>query len=90
MKSLLALAMTAAALTLVAAPAIAADEWLGICLDENLPPLSAHHRGAPDQGFDVALAQEVAARLGRKLRIQWFESKLDEDSSPALEANALL
>jgi ABC-type amino acid transport substrate-binding protein len=90
MKSLLALAMTAAALTLVAAPAIAADEWLGICLDENLPPLSVHHRGAPDQGFDVALAREVAARLGRKLRIQWFESKLDEDSSPALEANALL
>lgn len=61
-----------------------------VCLDEDLPPLSAHHRGAPDRGFDVALAQAVAERLGRPLQIQWFESKLDEDSSPALEANALL
>jgi ABC-type amino acid transport substrate-binding protein len=63
---------------------------LKVCLDEDLPPLSAHHRGAPDRGFDVALAQAVAGRLGRSLQIQWFESKLDEDSSPALEANALL
>jgi ABC-type amino acid transport substrate-binding protein len=68
----------------------AADEPLKICLDEDLPPLSAHHRGQPDSGFDVALAQAVADRLGRPLQIQWFESKLDEDSSPALEANALL
>jgi ABC-type amino acid transport substrate-binding protein len=44
----------------------------------------------PDSGFDVALAQAVAGRLGRPLQIQWFESKLDEDSSPALESNALL
>jgi ABC-type amino acid transport substrate-binding protein len=68
----------------------AADDPLKVCLDEDLPPLSAHHRGQPDSGFDVALAQAVADRLGRPLKIQWFESKLDEDSSPALEANALL
>jgi ABC-type amino acid transport substrate-binding protein len=72
-----------------AMPAMA-GEVLMVCLDENLPPLSAHHRGVPDSGFDVALAQAVAAQLGRPLKIQWFESKLDEDSSPALEANALL
>jgi ABC-type amino acid transport substrate-binding protein len=71
-------------------PAFAAGEMLRVCLDEDLPPLSAHHRGAPDSGFDVALAEAVALQLGRPLRIQWFESKLDEDSSPALEANALL
>jgi ABC-type amino acid transport substrate-binding protein len=71
-------------------PAVAADEPLKICLDENLPPLSVHRRGTPDSGFDVALAEAIAARLGRPLKIQWFESKLDEDSSPALEANALL
>jgi hypothetical protein len=71
-------------------PARAADEPLKVCLDENLPPLSAHHDGKPDSGFDVALAQLLAGRLGRPLLIQWFESKLDEDSSPALEANALL
>jgi ABC-type amino acid transport substrate-binding protein len=71
-------------------PARAADEPLKVCLDENLPPLSAHRNGKPDSGFDVALAQALADRLGRPLLIQWFESKLDEDSSPALEANALL
>jgi ABC-type amino acid transport substrate-binding protein len=52
--------------------------------------LSVHHRGKPGSGFDVELAEAVAKELGRPLRIQWFESKLDEDSSPALEANALL
>jgi ABC-type amino acid transport substrate-binding protein len=71
-------------------PARAADEVLKICLDEDLPPLSVHRRGAPDSGFDVALAQALAKELDRPLKIQWFESKLDEDSSPALEANALL
>jgi ABC-type amino acid transport substrate-binding protein len=76
--------------TIMAAPLHAAEDTLKICLDENLPPLSMHRRGAPDSGFDVALAQAVASGLGRPLQIQWFESKLDEDSSPALEANALL
>ncbi len=80
---------TALWMALSAMPA-AADETLKICLDEDLPPLSLHHRGKPDSGFDVALAQAVTGKLGRPLEIQWFESKLDEDSSPALEANALL
>ncbi|MBR0896649.1 transporter substrate-binding domain-containing protein [Bradyrhizobium tropiciagri] len=85
------LAGTAAALLLaMTAAAHAAGEPLKVCLDEDLPPLSAHHRGKPDSGFDVSLAQAIAERLGRPLKIQWFESKLDEDSSPALEANALL
>ena len=86
------LATTVAALLLAAAAttAGAAEEPLKVCLDEDLPPLSVHHRGKPDSGFDVALAQAVADRLGRPLKIQWIESKLDEDSSPALEANALL
>lgn len=76
--------------TMAAAPAKTAEKPLKVCLNEDLPPLSMHHRGKPDSGFDVALAQAVAAELGRPLRIQWFESKLDEDSSPELEANALL
>ncbi|MGA9087678.1 MAG: transporter substrate-binding domain-containing protein, partial [Bradyrhizobium sp.] len=85
------LAASAAALLLAApATARAAEEPLRVCLDENLPPLSVHHRGKPDSGFDVTLAEAVAGRLGRPLKIQWIESKLDEDSSPALEANALL
>ena len=89
MRGLLAGAM-ATVLLAMAPAARAADEPLKVCLDEDLPPLSAHHRGKPDTGFDVALAQLIAERLGRPLKIQWFESKLDEDSSPALEANALL
>jgi ABC-type amino acid transport substrate-binding protein len=80
----------AAVLLATAAAARADDDPLKVCLDENLPPLSMHQRGKPDSGFDVALAQAVAGRLGRPLSIQWFESKLDESSSPALEANALL
>ena len=80
----------AAVLLATAAAARADDDPLKVCLDENLPPLSMHQRGKPDSGFDVALAQAVADRLGRQFKIQWFESKLDESSSPALEANALL
>jgi ABC-type amino acid transport substrate-binding protein len=87
LKSFGAAAALIAAFTM---PAAAAGEVLKVCLDEDLPPLSAHHRGKPDSGFDVALASAVAEKLGRPLNIQWFESKLDEDSSPALEANALL
>jgi ABC-type amino acid transport substrate-binding protein len=86
MRPLLAIA----AALLATATARADENPLRVCLDENLPPLSLHQRGKPDSGFDVALAQAVAARLGRPLKIQWFESKLDETSSPALEANALL
>lgn len=79
-----------AAAVIAATAARAADAPLKICLDEDLPPLSMHHRGKPDSGFEVALAQAIAGKLNRPLQIQWFESKLDEDSSPSLEANALL
>jgi ABC-type amino acid transport substrate-binding protein len=72
------------------AASASAEEILRVCLNEDLPPLSAHYRGKSDTGFDVALAEAVAKELGRSLTIQWFESKLDEDSSAALEANALL
>jgi ABC-type amino acid transport substrate-binding protein len=81
---------TALLLAVATTMAARAENVLKICLDENLPPFSVHHRGAPDRGFDVTLAEAIAERLGRPLKIQWFESKLDEDSSPALEANALL
>ncbi len=74
---------------LAPAASVAADA-LKVCLDENLPPVSVHRRGAPDSGFDVALADAIAKALGRPLAIQWIETKLDEDSSPATEANALL
>ncbi|MBK3659680.1 transporter substrate-binding domain-containing protein [Bradyrhizobium diazoefficiens] len=89
MRSRLAALGLAAMLVAPGSAAWAADP-LSICLDEDRPPLSMHQKGKPDTGFDVLLAQAIAERMGRPLRIQWFESKLDEDSSPQLEANALL
>ena len=90
-KATIAAALLATALTASSTmPSAASDDILKVCLDEDLPPLSLHRRGAPDSGFDVALAQALAKELNRPLQIQWFESKLDEDSSPALEVNALL
>src|SRR5215468_4707877 len=86
----LAAAGLAALLCVAPTATHAADGPLTICLDENLPPLSVHRKGKPDSGFDVTLAQAIADKLGRPLKIQWFESKLDEEASPQLEANALL
>jgi ABC-type amino acid transport substrate-binding protein len=86
----LAVYVLATLLSSVTAAHAADPQPLKVCLDEDRPPLSSHRRGKPDAGFDVTLAQALADRLGRPLAIQWFESKLDEDSSPQLEANALL
>lgn len=66
-----------------------AEEALTICFDENVPPYSVRH-GKESGGFDLNVAEALAGRLGRPLAVQWFESKLDWDSSSALAANALL
>jgi ABC-type amino acid transport substrate-binding protein len=66
-----------------------AQDALRVCLNENLPPASLH-RGGKGSGFDMAVAEAVAQRLGRTLTVQWFESELDEDASATLEANAML
>jgi ABC-type amino acid transport substrate-binding protein len=81
------LALTAS--LLVGARAAAQESALRVCMDQDLPPYSVAH-GDSGSGFDVALAKTVAGHLGRTLTIQWFETKFDEDSSPTLEANALL
>jgi ABC-type amino acid transport substrate-binding protein len=62
---------------------------LRVCLNESVPPYSVRHGGA-GTGFDLLVAEAVAKRLGQNLAVQWFESKLDLDSSSAIEANALL
>jgi ABC-type amino acid transport substrate-binding protein len=69
--------------------AAAAEPVLRVCLDEDLPPDSFHH-GEASGGFDLAVSQAVAKRMGQSLAVQWYESKLDMDSSSALAANALL
>jgi ABC-type amino acid transport substrate-binding protein len=88
------LLLIAAAVALVAgAPSRAEDEDksapLRVCLNEELPPFSVRDKQG-GTGFDLLAAQALARRLGRPLAVQWYESKLDEDASSAIEANALL
>jgi ABC-type amino acid transport substrate-binding protein len=65
------------------------DTPLRVCLNEDLPPFSVRNKEG-GAGFDFLIAQALAKRLGQRLTVQWYESKLDEDSSSAIEANALL
>jgi len=84
-------AMFAAALLVVgglAEPACG-EEVLGVCLDANVPPWSVYE-GAKGGGFDWAVADAVAKRIGRQLAIQWFETKSDPEDSTTLAADALL
>jgi len=67
----------------------ASEPALRICLNEELPPFSVRTKDG-GTGFDFAIAQALAKRLGRSFMVQWYESKLDEDSSTTIEANALL
>ena len=60
-----------------------------MCLDANVPPWSVYE-GAKGGGFDWAVADAVAKRIGRQLAIQWFETKSDPDDSTTLAADALL
>jgi len=62
---------------------------LRVCMNEDVPPFSVAKENSAS-GFDVALATAVARQLSRPLAIQWFESRIDEEASPTLEANALL
>lgn len=82
-------ALVVAAVLVGAVPAARGQDALTVCLDEGLPPYSFHH-GEASGGFDLAVSEALAQRLGRPLRVQWYESKLDMDSSSALAANALL
>ena len=65
------------------------ESLLRVCLDEELPPFSVRTKDG-GSGFDFAIAQSLAKRLNRTLAVQWYESKLDEDASATIEANALL
>jgi ABC-type amino acid transport substrate-binding protein len=84
-------AMFAAALLVVAGLAEPAcgQEVLRVCLDANVPPWSVYE-GAKGGGFDWAVADAVAKRIGRQLALQWFETKPDPDDSTTLAADALL
>ena len=88
------LAAVAATVSLVGAIATLRAEdtkesLLRVCLDEELPPFSVRTKDG-GSGFDFAIAQSLAKRLNRTLAVQWYESRLDEDASATIEANALL
>src|ERR1700691_4946718 len=71
-----------------AASPVLAEGTLRVCLDESSPYVN--HSGKDSGGFDVAVAQAVAKRLGRTLEGQWFETEVDTDNSPGTQQNALL
>lgn len=66
-----------------------AEGNLTVCLNEDIP-LYSQHRGNEASGFDLKVAEAIAKRLDRKLIVQWFETKLEMDSSLTIDANALL
>jgi ABC-type amino acid transport substrate-binding protein len=66
-----------------------AEGKLTVCLNEDIP-LYSLHRGNEASGFDFKVAEAIAKRLDRKLIVQWFETKLEMDSSLTIGANALL
>jgi ABC-type amino acid transport substrate-binding protein len=92
-KAILVPALASVFICMVQSAAIRAENanegTLRVCLNENLPPYSLR-QGDRASGFDFLVAEHLAKRLGRPLAVQWFESKLDADSSPKIEANALL
>ena len=67
----------------------AAAEPLTVCMAEDNPPLSYRVKGE-DSGLDVRVARAVAEELGRPLRIVFFESKYERESTLSQEVNALL
>lgn len=67
----------------------AAPAPLKVCMAEDNGVLS-QARGGRLRGFDLLLAQAIAAELGRALRPVPFESETDSDSPLAFEVNALL
>jgi len=66
-----------------------AAEPLVVCMAEDNPPLSWRVQGE-DRGVDVQVARAIARSMGRDLRIVFFESKYERESTLAHEVNALL
>src|SRR5262249_28029500 len=62
---------------------------LSVCLEAN-SGLYSFKRGTQQGGFDVLVAEAVAARLGRRLSIVWFETEQDKGKTRVWQTNALL
>lgn len=62
---------------------------LSVCLPQNGGVLSfRRHKGGG--GIDYELAKAVAASIGVKLKVVWYESEDDEESNPVDEVNAFM
>lgn len=86
------LALLAAVLVAVGAWRADAADKLTVCLESDTPPFS-YHDGGKAGGFDVAVSAAVAKKLGRDLKIQWFEiskSPDEDEPDPARAENAML
>ncbi len=70
-----------------AAPAVAEEAALRVCLDGHDPPFSAQ-RGV--LGFDVAVSRTMAGRLGMAFVPQWYENERDDNRSAAQDVGAML
>lgn len=75
--------------SLAAATGVAAAQALTVCMAEDNPPLS-YRAQSQDRGLDVRVAQAVAEELGRPLKVVFFESKYEHESTLSHEVNALL
>ena len=82
-----ALGLLLAVSALCAGPVAA--EALRVCIPDDTPPYSWREKGA-EQGFDVAVAQRLAAALKRDLSLFWYDNEYDRESDGTLGVNALL
>jgi ABC-type amino acid transport substrate-binding protein len=69
--------------------AAAQNPPLTVCIADDNQPLSYMHKGQP-RGFDVRIAQAIAAEMGRPLKIVPFETEYERESTLAREVDALL
>jgi ABC-type amino acid transport substrate-binding protein len=83
------LACAAACVLLCAAAAADSPAPLKICMADGDAPLSYRVSGEP-RGLDVALAQAIASEASRPLKVVFFESEFERESTLANEVNALL
>lgn len=60
-----------------------------VCFEEHSPPFAFKTYGET-QGFDVDVARELAQRVGVRLSVRSYEGEYDDNTSVALDANALL
>lgn len=84
-RALSCAALLAATLTAAGASA----QTLTVCMAEDNPPLSYRAQGQ-DRGLDVRLARAIADEMRRTLKIVFFESKYEHESTLSHEVNALL